>query len=107
MAPEEFRTIRITPASATKRKRFAQKREAELAQLHSDGWEIVDVEPERILRSGDKVTVRRERTVAEPEQADDIGLGSWWGSLDSRGRASVLVVLFAVLVLIFGVSGIL
>jgi hypothetical protein len=107
MTPDEFRTIRITPASATKRKRFARKREAELAQLHADGWEIVDVEPERILRPGDKVTVRRERAAAEPVQTEDIGRGSWWESLGSRGRAAALVVLFAVLVLIFGVSGML
>lgn len=64
MTPEqyEFKTVRITPASATKRKKFARKRAKELADLQSEGWEIVDIEPERLLRPGDKVTVRRAST---------------------------------------------
>lgn len=59
MMGQEFKTFTITPASATKRKRFARKREAELAKIQEDGWEIVSIEPERFLRPGDKVTARR------------------------------------------------
>lgn len=67
MTPEnEFQTIRITPASATRRKRFARKRAAQLAAIEADGWEVVDIEPERLLRPGDKVTVRRPAKPAPP-----------------------------------------
>lgn len=61
MTPEnfEFRTVRVTPASATRRRRHARRRAEELAAIQSDGWEIIDTEPERIFRRGDKITVRR------------------------------------------------
>lgn len=58
----EFATIVITPASMTKRRRFATKRAEELAKIEQDGWQIVDIEPERIFRRGDKVTVKRLKT---------------------------------------------
>lgn len=64
--PEEFRTIRITPASAAKRGRLARRRNAELEQIRADGWTIVDIEPERIFRPGDKVTVSRAARPTEP-----------------------------------------
>jgi hypothetical protein len=62
MVDYEFSTVTITPASMTKRPRFAKKRAEELAAIEKDGWEIVDIEPERFLRRGDKVTVKRRRT---------------------------------------------
>ena len=58
----EYSTIVVTPASMAKRNRFAKKRAEELAAIERDGWEIVDIEPERFLRRGDKVTVKRRRT---------------------------------------------
>lgn len=68
MTPEnlEFRTVTVTPASMTRRKRFARKRAEQLAVLKSEGWEIVDIEPERIFRRGDKVTVQRPATPVPP-----------------------------------------
>jgi hypothetical protein len=55
----EYATIVITPASMTSRKRFAKKRAEELAKIDADGWQIVEIEPERLFRRGDKVTVKR------------------------------------------------
>lgn len=68
MTPEnfEFRTVRVTPASATRRRRHARRRAEELAAIQSDGWEIIDTEPERIFRRGDKITVRRPAGPTEP-----------------------------------------
>lgn len=57
----EYSTITITPASMTRRSRFAKKRAEELASIERGGWEIVDIEPERIFRRGDKVTVKRRK----------------------------------------------
>jgi hypothetical protein len=102
MTPEEFRTVRITPASATKRKRFARKRSEELAAIQADGWEIVDIEPERLLRPGDKVTVKRPGS-AKPAFEPVTGR-SWWLSLDQRGKAAVGLGLIAVIVLIAGIG---
>lgn len=103
MAPEEFRTIRITPASMTGRTRFARRREAELAEIHAGGWEIVHVEPERIFRRGDKVTVKRAARTDAASPLEHVS-GSWWGSLDKRGKAATLLGALAVLVLVLGVA---
>ena len=71
MTPEnfEFQTVRVTPASATRRRRHAKRRSEELSAIQADGWEIVDTEPERIFRRGDKITVRRPVAPAEPGPA--------------------------------------
>jgi hypothetical protein len=103
MTPEEFRTIRITPASMTRRSRFARKREAELAEIHADGWEIVHVESERIFRRGDKVTVKRPTRIDSASPLEHAS-GSWWDSLDQRGKAAALVGALALLVLVLGVA---
>lgn len=72
MTPDEFQTFKITPASATKRKSFARRRAEELAKIQAGGWEIVAIEPERFLRSGDKVTVRRPaREIVPPRIASE------------------------------------
>jgi len=84
----EYATITITPASMTKRKRFAQKRAAQLAKIERDGWQIVDTEPERFLRPGDKVTVKREKRQASdaPLVRRESGILGWWDSLDSTAQ---------------------
>jgi hypothetical protein len=105
MTPEnvEFQTIRITPASMTRRKKYARRREQELAQIDADGWEIVDIESERIFRAGDKVTVRRAAAPSEPAMPGP----SWWGSLDDKQRVAVGLMAVAVVVLIAGIASML
>lgn len=102
----EYSTVVITPASMTRRKRFARKRTEELAAIERDGWEIVDIEPERIFRRGDKVTVKRARSF-EPDLVDPVVAPAgtragrfvqWWDGLTTNQQIGVGLVAIAILV---------
>lgn len=83
--------------------------------LQSEGWEIVDIEPERIFRRGDKVTVRRTATARPPARKPDpapfkVRSGNppiTWDSFTTGGKIAVVAAAFAVLALLFyaGSSG--
>jgi hypothetical protein len=97
----EYATITITPASMTRRARFARKRAAELAEIEQDGWEVVSTEPERIFRRGDKITVKRpKRTGLEPAVSPPAagGMLGWWDSLDTNRRIGYGMIAIAVVV---------
>jgi len=107
MAPEdfEFRTINITPSSMTKRKRFAAKRAEELTAIQSEGWEIIGIEPERLFRRGDKVTVKRP---ARPSPGVPLGdSGSWWSQLDPKQQAAYGLTVLAAVILVLGIASML
>lgn len=103
---DEYATITVTPASMTRRKRFARKRAAELERIEREGWEIVGIEPERIFRRGDKITVKRPRSqnpdvVAELKVPADTRLGrasQWWDALSQSQQIGVGLVAIALLV---------
>jgi hypothetical protein len=98
----EYATKTITPASMTKRKRFARKRAAELGDIERQGWEIVSTEPERIFRRGDKITVRRARTTEAPtlstEPLQGPGIMGWWEGLSQRQQIGVGMAAIAILI---------
>lgn len=96
----EYATMTITPASMTKRKRFAEKRSVELSRIEKEGWEVVDIEPERIFRRGDKVTVKRPRTAEtlEHSSADSGGFSGWWDSLTTNAQIGFGLIALAVVV---------
>lgn len=96
----EYATMTITPASMTKRKRFANKRSVELSQIEQEGWEVVDIEPERIFRRGDKVTVKRPRQEPNPEPLNvrSGGIMGWWDSLTTNAQIGFGLIALAVVV---------
>jgi hypothetical protein len=102
----EYATIPVTPASATRNRRLARKRAAELEDIERQGWEIVSTEPERIFRRGDKITVRRAKTES-PELVEAVTRRAgtlwgrfveWWDGLSQSQQIGVGLAAIAVLV---------